>query len=67
MRSGASGNTLHQAYQQALATDPTSAFGGIIAFNQTVDTETAQAILSQQFVEVLLAPAVDQADALQLL
>ncbi len=47
-----------QAYQQAFKTDPTSAFGGIIAFNRPVDAATAQAI-SQQFVEVLLAPAYE--------
>src|SRR5690606_13809837 len=45
-------------------TDPTSAFGGIIAFNRPVDVATAQAITSQQFVEVLLAPAYD-AEALE--
>lgn len=44
------------AYQQALTADPTSAFGGIIALNRPLDAETAQAILDQQFVEVLLAP-----------
>src|SRR5690606_27211658 len=44
-----------QAYQQAFKTDPTSAFGGIIAFNRPVDEATAKAI-SNQFVEVLLAP-----------
>jgi phosphoribosylaminoimidazolecarboxamide formyltransferase/IMP cyclohydrolase len=44
------------AYQQAFKTDPTSAFGGIIAFNQPVDAATANAV-SAQFVEVLLAPA----------
>lgn len=44
-----------QAYQQAFKTDPTSAFGGIIAFNRPVDEATAHAI-SNQFVEVLLAP-----------
>src|SRR3546814_14611518 len=44
-----------QAYQQAFKTDPTSAFGGIIAFNRPVDAATAQAV-SAQFVEVLLAP-----------
>ncbi|NYT35648.1 bifunctional phosphoribosylaminoimidazolecarboxamide formyltransferase/IMP cyclohydrolase [Allopusillimonas soli] len=43
------------AYQSAFKTDPTSAFGGIIAFNRPVDAATAQAI-SAQFVEVLLAP-----------
>ena len=54
-----------QAYKKAFKTDPTSAFGGIIAFNRKVDLATAQAI-SAQFVEVLLAPAYDK-DALALL
>ncbi len=44
------------AYGKAFATDPTSAFGGIIAFNCTVD-EAAAAQISKQFVEVLMAPA----------
>ncbi|MDO9217128.1 MAG: bifunctional phosphoribosylaminoimidazolecarboxamide formyltransferase/IMP cyclohydrolase, partial [Lacisediminimonas sp.] len=44
------------AYAKALQTDPTSAFGGIIAFNRGVDGVTAQAV-SKQFVEVLIAPA----------
>jgi len=44
------------AYQQAFATDPSSAFGGIIAFNVEVDVAAAQAVV-QQFVEVLIAPA----------
>ena len=44
-----------EAYGKALKTDPTSAFGGIIAFNRPVDLATAQAI-SKQFVEVLMAP-----------
>lgn len=44
------------AYQQAFKTDPTSAFGGIIAFNCPVDGAAAQAV-SQQFVEVLIAPS----------
>jgi phosphoribosylaminoimidazolecarboxamide formyltransferase / IMP cyclohydrolase len=43
------------AYQRALETDPTSAFGGIIAFNREVDGETAAAV-AKQFVEVVLAP-----------
>jgi len=43
------------AYQQALRTDPTSAFGGILAFNRPIDLATAQAV-SAQFMEVLLAP-----------
>ncbi len=44
------------AYEYAYATDPTSAFGGIIAFNTTLDAETAKTILDRQFVEVLIAP-----------
>jgi len=44
------------AYQRAFQTDPTSAFGGILAFNTTVDAAAAQAI-GQQFAEVILAPA----------
>jgi phosphoribosylaminoimidazolecarboxamide formyltransferase/IMP cyclohydrolase len=44
------------AYARAFRTDPTSAFGGIIAFNRPVDGETARAV-SKQFVEVLLAPS----------
>ena len=52
-------NTLG-AYQQAFKTDPTSAFGGIIAFNRPVDAATAEAV-SAQFLEVLLAPAYDGA------
>jgi phosphoribosylaminoimidazolecarboxamide formyltransferase/IMP cyclohydrolase len=46
------------AYKLAFATDPTSAFGGIIAFNRTLDEAAAEAIV-QQFVEVILAPEVD--------
>ncbi|SDX00461.1 bifunctional phosphoribosylaminoimidazolecarboxamide formyltransferase/IMP cyclohydrolase [Nitrosomonas communis] len=45
------------AYKLAFATDPTSAFGGIIAFNRSVDAELAEAI-SKQFVEVIIAPEV---------
>ncbi len=44
------------AYGKALATDPTSAFGGIIAFNRPVDAATVEAV-SAQFLEVLIAPA----------
>lgn len=44
-----------EAYGKAFQTDPTSAFGGIIAFNRPVDGEAAQAV-SRQFVEVLMAP-----------
>ena len=46
-----------EAYRKAFATDPTSAFGGIIAFNRKLDGATAQAV-SQQFVEVVIAPGV---------
>ncbi len=51
------GATLSEAYAKALQTDPTSAFGGIIAFNQTLDQATAEAVV-RQFVEVLVAPAI---------
>jgi phosphoribosylaminoimidazolecarboxamide formyltransferase/IMP cyclohydrolase len=46
------------AYRHAYSTDPTSAFGGIIAFNRTLDGVTLAAILEQQFVEVVIAPDV---------
>tara|TARA_R110001599_G_scaffold76384_1_gene209020 strand:+ start:28610 stop:30184 length:1575 start_codon:yes stop_codon:yes gene_type:complete len=49
---------LLEAYNLAFATDPESAFGGIIAFNRELDAETAQAIVERQFVEVIIAPAV---------
>jgi len=48
------------AYELAYATDPTSAFGGIIAFNVKLDAATAKAILDRQFVEVLIAPDYDE-------
>lgn len=48
------------AYELAYATDPTSAFGGIIAFNVRLDAATAKAILDRQFVEVLIAPDFEQ-------
>jgi phosphoribosylaminoimidazolecarboxamide formyltransferase/IMP cyclohydrolase len=50
-----------EAYEHAYATDPTSAFGGIIAFNQTLDAGTAKAIIDRQFVEVIIAPEIDVA------
>lgn len=46
------------AYLEAFKTDPTSSFGGIIAFNRELDVDTAEAIISRQFVEVIIAPAV---------
>ncbi|MHB8728769.1 MAG: bifunctional phosphoribosylaminoimidazolecarboxamide formyltransferase/IMP cyclohydrolase [Sulfuricaulis sp.] len=53
-------DTVLDAYQQAYVTDPTSAFGGIIAFNRALDAPTAKAILERQFVEVIVAPAVQE-------
>jgi phosphoribosylaminoimidazolecarboxamide formyltransferase/IMP cyclohydrolase len=47
-----------KAYALAHATDPTSAFGGIIAFNRELDAATAKAIVDKQFVEVVIAPKV---------
>ncbi len=49
-----------EAYNRAYQTDPTSAFGGIIAFNQELDAETAAAIVERQFVEVIIAPSVSK-------
>lgn len=53
------GSNQLEAYDRAFQTDPTSAFGGIIAFNQTLSAETAKAIVDRQFVEVIIAPDVD--------
>lgn len=52
----AEGDDLLQAYDAAYATDPTSAFGGVIAFNAPLDAATASQMLERQFVEVLVAP-----------
>ncbi len=49
------------AYELAFQTDPTSAFGGIIAFNRELDEETARKITEQQFTEVIIAPSVSEA------
>ena len=49
------------AYELAYATDPTSAFGGIIAFNTKLDAATTKVILDRQFVEVLIAPDFEPA------
>jgi phosphoribosylaminoimidazolecarboxamide formyltransferase / IMP cyclohydrolase len=54
---------LRSAYERAYRTDPTSAFGGVIAFNQTVGRATVETVVGRQFVEVLLAPGFDE-DAL---
>ena len=53
------GADLQQAYDRAFATDPLSAFGGIIAFNGRLDGATAKAIVTRQFVEVVVAPSFD--------
>ncbi len=50
-------DSIFAAYDRAYTTDPTSAFGGIIAFNQAVDETTARAIIDRQFVEVVVAPS----------
>ena len=57
----AEAGTLLSAYEHAYATDPTSAFGGIIAFNRPLDEATAAVIVERQFVEVILAPEVSDA------
>lgn len=54
------------AYKRAFSTDPTSAFGGIIAVNRTLDAGTANAILDKQFVEVIIAPSFED-EALHIL
>jgi phosphoribosylaminoimidazolecarboxamide formyltransferase / IMP cyclohydrolase len=60
------GSNLLQAYEYAYATDTSSAFGGIIAFNRTLDDATAAKIIANQFVEVIIAPEIS-ADALKTL
>lgn len=58
------GANAFEAYSKAFQTDPTSAFGGIIAFNRPVDKAAAEAV-SKQFVEVLMAPEFS-AEALEI-
>ncbi len=53
-------NTLAEAYRQALACDPVSAFGGVMAFNRTMDRETAEEV-AKLFVECIVAPGYDPA------
>ena len=55
------GDNIHDAYDRAFRTDPTSAFGGIIAVNRPLDAATAAAILERQFVEVIVAPRIEGA------
>ena len=52
-------SSIMAAYEKAFETDPTSAFGGIIAFNRPLDAHTANRILERQFVEVIIAPGVE--------
>ena len=54
------GGTNEEAYRRALSTDPVSAFGGIVAFNRTVDAEVAAAVI-KVFTEVVVAPDFDEA------
>jgi phosphoribosylaminoimidazolecarboxamide formyltransferase/IMP cyclohydrolase len=54
----AEASDLLTAYNLAYATDPTSAFGGIIAFNRELDEQTASEIINRQFVEVIIAPTI---------
>jgi phosphoribosylaminoimidazolecarboxamide formyltransferase/IMP cyclohydrolase len=56
----AEASSAFEAYDLAFKTDSTSAFGGIIAFNQPVDDQTAEEINSRQFVEVVLAPSFSE-------
>lgn len=57
------GESLLVAYERAYETDPTSAFGGIVAFNRELDATTAKVLIERQFVEVVIAPRVSE-DAL---
>ena len=54
------GNSIQEAYEKAFASDETSAFGGIIAFNQSLDERTASKIIENQFVEVIIAPGIKE-------
>ena len=54
----ATSDSILEAYEKAYATDPESAFGGIIAFNQELDAKTASTIVDRQFVEVIIAPKI---------
>ncbi|URJ28763.1 bifunctional phosphoribosylaminoimidazolecarboxamide formyltransferase/IMP cyclohydrolase [Blochmannia endosymbiont of Camponotus sp. C-046] len=56
----ATSDTICAAYVKAYQSDPISAFGGIIAFNRSLDKKTAQAIISQQFVDAIVAPNINQ-------
>ena len=53
------GSNIREAYEKAFASDETSAFGGIIAFNRSLDQSTTDKIIENQFVEVIIAPGID--------
>ncbi|MBI4093932.1 bifunctional phosphoribosylaminoimidazolecarboxamide formyltransferase/IMP cyclohydrolase [Candidatus Kaiserbacteria bacterium] len=57
---GALGTNVHDAYQKALACDPVSAFGGIVALNRMLDTKTAGELV-KMFLEIVIAPNADDA------
>ena len=63
----ATGTDLNHAYHKSFETDPESAFGGVIAFNRSVDNDLVRNIIKNQFVEVLIAPdyTEDALDALK--
>jgi phosphoribosylaminoimidazolecarboxamide formyltransferase/IMP cyclohydrolase len=54
------GSELESAYKRAYASDPASAYGGVIAFNRAVDESTASAVVRNQFAEVIIAPAISE-------
>ena len=62
----AEANSIFEAYDLAFKTDPTSAFGGIIAFNRELDKKTAEEINARQFVEVVLATSFEEAALVEL-
>lgn len=57
----AAARDISQAYERAFQTDPTSAFGGVIAFNRELDAGTASQVIEKQFIEVLIAPVISKA------
>ena len=60
IRGVAEGKDINDAYNSAYKTDPTSAFGGIIAFNKKLDDKLLSKILSRQFVEVIIVPSYEK-------
>ncbi len=62
----ATDKNLNKAYEKAFSTDPTSAFGGVIALNAKVNSEVMNKMIENQFIEVLIAPDFDD-DSLKIL